>query len=73
MMRRAAGWQFRNKYHTSKNAFFYTYQILLEYAHLKDDTMWDLLSQGISYGPVPPPHSLYLYTGPSYWISMHFP
>lgn len=60
--RNTAGWQFRNKYHTNKNASHYTSQILLECTHLKDDTMWGLLSQRISYAPVPlPPFTLHLY------------
>lgn len=54
-----AGWQFRNKNHVNKNAFNYTSQFLLECTHLTDDTMWDLLSQGISYAPIPPIHPMF--------------
>lgn len=73
MMRKTIGWQLGNKCHSNKNRFCYTYHILLEYAHLNGDTVWGLLSQGISYGPLPPAHTLCLYTGPSCWICMHFP
>lgn len=58
--RNTVGWQFRNKYHTNKNAFHYAYQILLECTDLKDDTMWDLLSQGISYASVFPIHLIFI-------------